>query len=225
MSWLVVVAVPAEADAVLSRLGPAGAVRLGPLPGRRAGEVTVVAGGIGAAAAASATAAAMALAAYDWVVSMGVAGGFAGRARMGDVVVADAIVPADLGAEQADGSFRSLAELGLDRVGPALPVPEHREPVARLRAAGLPCTVGPVLTVGTVTGTADRAEALAGRYAPVAEAMEGYGVQLGARGHPARFAEVRTVSNLVGPRDQAGWDLAGALDRLGAVAAALLGTP
>jgi futalosine hydrolase len=77
---------------------------LGPYVGRRRGPVTVLAAGVGGPAAAAGTATALAVAAaagvpFGLVVSMGTVGGFRGCAEIGDLVVADRILAADLGAE------------------------------------------------------------------------------------------------------------------------------
>src|ERR1700712_2640393 len=63
-----------------------------------AGTVDLLVGGVGVAAAAAETSAALAGGAYDLVVSAGIAGGFAPVA-LGAIVVATAVVHADLGAE------------------------------------------------------------------------------------------------------------------------------
>ena len=78
-----------------------------------------------------------------------------------------------------------------------------------------------------MTGTADAAAALSIRHPDaVAEAMEGFGVASAARLAEVAFAELRTISNLIGPRDRATWRLAEALAALetaaGALPAALL---
>jgi futalosine hydrolase len=72
-----------------------------------------------------------------------------------------------------------------------------------------------VLTVSTVTGTAERAAELAARYpGAAAEAMEGFGVAEAARLHGVPVLEVRAVSNAVGPRDRAAWRVPQALTAL-----------
>src|SRR5690349_6302949 len=103
MRLLVVTAVEAERAAAVRGLGGAD------------GSVTVLAGGVGPAAAAATTANALVRGSYDLVLSAGIGGGFAGRAAVGSLVVADQIVAADLGAESGDG-FLPLDELGF---GPA----------------------------------------------------------------------------------------------------------
>lgn len=205
---LIVTAVPAERDAVQRGL-------------REDNRFEVLAGGVGPAAAAAGTAMALAKTRYDLVVCAGIGGGFAGRAEVGSLVVADEIIAADLGAETPDG-FLSLEELGFG----CSRIQADREQAVRvaeaLQAAGLPVTVGPVLTVSTVTGTAETAAELAARVpGAVAEAMEGYGVAAAARMQDVPVLEIRSVSNPVGPRDRDAWRIKEALDRLAEACAVL----
>ncbi|MDT5033626.1 MAG: futalosine hydrolase, partial [Actinoplanes sp.] len=74
---------------------------------------------------------------------------------------------------------------------------------------------GDILTLATVTGTAATAAALAARYpGALAEAMEGYGVASAAALAGVAYAEIRTISNPIGPRDRAAWRLSEALAAL-----------
>ncbi|MER7581973.1 futalosine hydrolase [Kitasatospora sp. NPDC097691] len=225
---LVVVAVAAEAEAVLRGL-PGGAGAL-PLPGgtlhRSAGApVDVLAAGVGPAAAAAAASAALAAHPYALAVSAGIAGGFAPHAPVGATVVADAIVAADLGAETAEG-FADVTELGFGTVRhtpPPAAVALVAEALAgRDGATGPGAVVGPVLTVSTVTGSAERAAALAARHpGAAAEAMEGFGVAEAAARYGVPALELRTVSNPVGPRDRTAWRIGEALAALERAFAAL----
>ncbi|SBW17335.1 futalosine hydrolase [Protofrankia symbiont of Coriaria ruscifolia] len=218
------------------------AVRIGPYLGRRSGAVTVLAAGAAGPAAAAGTATALATAhaagdPFDLIVSFGVAGGFAGRANVGDLVVADALIAADLGAESgvdtspgepaqspapsASSDFLTLEQLGL---GASMLTPREdavQALVDVLSGTGRAVRTGPVLTVSTVTGTDRRAGALALRFGPAAEAMEGYAVATAAAAYGTPFAEIRAISNAVGRRDRSSWDLPGALAGLSAAAAAL----
>jgi futalosine hydrolase len=209
---LVATAVAAERSAVLAGL-PA-----------RPPQLTVATVGVGPAAAAAGTARLLALAEaagqpYRTVISAGVAGGFTGRAPVGAVVLATRSVQADLGADSPDG-WQSLDQLGLG----STVVPADPGVLARLRACLPEAVVGEVVTVAAVTGTATRAAALASAHpAAVAEAMEGYGVGCAAVGAGVAFAELRTVSNPVGPRDRSAWQIGEALAALTAAAAALPG--
>lgn len=192
-------------------------------------DADVLAAGVGPAAAAAATGAALAAAIadglpYDLVISAGIGGGFhtarphveAGAeaateqsAAPPPVVVADAIVTADLGAETPDG-FAAVTDLGFGTV-------EHLPPAALVRAAAEATggVRGTVLTVSTVTGTAERAAELIARHPrAAAEAMEGFGVAEAAAAYRVPVLEIRTVSNPVGPRDRAAWRIEEALDAL-----------
>lgn len=210
---LVATAVAAERDAIR-----------GGLPGDPPG-LTVAAVGVGPAAAAAGTARLLALAEargrpYRMVISAGIAGGFAGRVELGAVVLARRSIQADLGAEspEAPGGWQSLDELGLGSVI----VPAEPAVLAALSAQLPAAVVGDVLTVATVTGTAARAETLAQAHpGAAAEAMEGYGVACAAAAAGAGFAELRAISNLVGPRDRGAWRIREALAALTSAAAAL----
>jgi futalosine hydrolase len=226
MRLLVVTAVAAEQDAVAAGLGaasgatdPGGPGTAELVPGgtlRRLPSGDVLAAGVGPAAAAVGASAALALARatvpyspYDVVISAGIGGGFQPVAPVGSVVVADMIVAADLGAE-TPGGFVSVTGLGFGRVEH----PTHRKlSLAATRA--LDAVHAPVLTVSTVTGSAERAAALAARHpGAAAEAMEGFGVAEAAAAHGVPVLEIRTISNPVGPRDRAGWQIGRALAAL-----------
>ncbi|MFH8990707.1 futalosine hydrolase [Streptomyces sp. NPDC017940] len=206
---LIATAVPAERDAVASGLHGADGSPAGPV-------VELLVAGVGPAAAAAATARALTLAEaqgtpYDLVVSAGIGGGFPPHAPVGSLVVADAVTAADLGAETPDG-FVPVTGLGFGRV-------THEPPPALVAALATAtgATTGTVLTVSTVTGTAERAAELRVRHPrALAEAMEGFGVAEAAAPHGLPVIELRAISNPVGPRDRAAW-------RIGAALAALTG--
>lgn len=187
--------------------------------------VDVVAAGVGPAAAAvgAATALAVAPSPYDLVVSAGIGGGFPPHAPLGALVVADAIVAADLGADTPDG-YLAVERLGFGR-SVHVPPPALVGALAdAVRSGARPptCLVAPVLTVSTVTGTAARAAELAARHPGAgAEAMEGFGVAEAAAAHGVPALELRAVSNAVGPRDRAAWRIGEALDALCSAFAAL----
>ena len=207
---LVVTAVDAERAAVLAGTGGAA-------------DVDVLTVGVGPAAAAAATARALAGGSYRAVLSAGIAGGFG--QPVGTTVLAERTVAADLGVEDpaAAGGWRSVGELGLGPSELACDPGLTARLATLLEASGRPPAVGTVLTVSTATGTAERAGALLARWSPVAEGMEGYAVVLAARGAGLPALELRTVSNPVGPRDVAGWDLPAALSSLTGAATCLPG--
>ncbi|GHJ27461.1 hypothetical protein TPA0910_18940 [Streptomyces hygroscopicus subsp. sporocinereus] len=132
-----------------------------------------------------------------------------GTVPLGSIVVADAIVAADLGAETPDG-FTAVTDLGFGTV-------EHLPPAPLVAAVAEATNAvrGTVLTVSTVTGSAERAAELLRRHPrAAAEAMEGFGVAEAAAAQSVPVLEVRAVSNTVGPRDRAAWRIGEALEAL-----------
>lgn len=177
--------------------------------------------GVGPVAAAVSTSAALAGASYRLVVSAGIAGGFAGRAAIGSVVVASEIIAADLGVETPDG-FSPLDALGFGTSRIGVDGALAARLTAAFAAAGLAAHCGPVLTVSTATGTATTAAALAGRVdGAAAEGMEGYGVAAAAQAFGLPALEIRAVSNAVGPRDRSAWRIGEALTALEAASSIL----
>lgn len=202
-------AVPVERDAVLRGLNSDS-------------RFDVLLAGVGPIAAAANTARVLAAARYDLVVSAGIGGGFPGRAEVGSVVVANEIIAADLGVETPEG-FSTLDELGFGSARVQADAGLAERLSEALLAAKLPVVTGPVLTVSTVTGTAERAAKMAGRVpGAAAEAMEGYGVAFAARDHGAPVLELRSISNMVGPRDRDAWRIKEALEVLAAASSVLL---
>jgi len=219
---LVVASVPAECEAIEAGLAaarppdaarPPGAGSAD--PGPKAYDVVTLDAGVGVANAAAATAAALAEHAFAAVVNVGIAGGLG--VPVGGLVVGSASVAADLGADSPEG-FLSLEELGLG----SSTVDCDPDLCGRLTALLPDAVRGPILTVSTVTGTAERADWLRRRHpTAVAEAMEGFGVATAAARAGVPFAEIRAVSNAVGPRDRAAWRIGDALTALQRVGAAL----
>lgn len=198
---LIVTAVPAERDALAAGL-------------QGHAQVDVIAAGVGPAAAAAGTMKALMEAKYALVISAGIGGGFADRAEVGSVVLADRMIAADWGVETQEG-FSSLDELGFGTTR----FPTNHELTASWKAAlqraGISVTVGPVLTVSTATGTAQTTALLAERVpGAAAEAMEGCGVATAAQYCGVPIMELRAISNQVGPRDRESWRIPDALKRL-----------
>lgn len=226
---VVITAVDVERDAVADGIGDPHEIHVGPyLRSKRCetdgDDVLVVAGGVGPAAAAAAAAYVVGIQRVTTLVSMGIAGAFTGSALpMGGVAVATTIVAADLGAMSPE-RFLDLGAMGLDGGAAVTCATGHvAATVQRVTAAGLPLATGPVLTLSTMTGTSERAAQLMGEHGAVAEAMEGAGVAHVAALHGLPVLEVRTISNHVGTRDRASWDILAALTSLTTTARAVFG--
>ena len=203
MGLLIVTAVPAEAEAVRRGLEPESPIVVAPV-------------GVGMAAAAAGTARLLTQAdgGHTGVINFGIGGGFA--QPPGATVLARRSIAAELGAESPDG-FISLDDLGF---GGSATINSDETLLAMLRAALPDAAVGDILTVNTVTGTSESTARMIARYPhAVGEGMEGYGVACAAQLAGVPFAELRTVSNIVGPRDRGAWQIADALAALTSAAA------
>ncbi len=127
--------------------------------------------------AASSTAAALTAAAldgtpYDLVVSTGIGGGFQPEAPVGIPRRRRRDHRGGPGAEQTADGFLPVTELGFGTVS-------HRPPPSLVRevVSATGGRAGTVLTVSTMTGSAERAAELRARHPrALAEAMEGFGV-------------------------------------------------
>ena len=186
------------------------------------------------------------------VVSAGIGGAFVhpGGVAVGEAAVASEMRYGDLGAwtgEAGNGGDGTEADfLALDALGlsvfpdapnpdvPALDVPALDVPApnpGRFPAwegsapfasrLGLAC--GPFITVSGVTGGTGQARALLRRVpGALVEGMEGAGVAQAAALYGVPCTEIRGVSNLVGPRDRASWQIGPALEALSSTLASLL---
>ncbi|MED1950373.1 futalosine hydrolase [Brevibacillus centrosporus] len=206
---LVVTSVEPEREAILRGLG-------------NDGRFTVRIGGVGPIAAAARTARILAIEEpFDLVICAGISGGFIGQAEVGSLVVGSEIVCADLGAETAEG-FCSLDELGFGSAHVPVDQQLAASVTEALQAAKLPVKMAPILTLSTVTGTAQTAAELARRMPDAAaEAMEGYGVAVAAQDAGIPVLEIRAVSNAIGPRDKSAWRMKEAFAALEAASSVL----
>ncbi len=217
--WLIVTAVEAERAAVESGFAAAGWPASTPRAERPIPSIVVIAGGVGVAAAAASTARLLASATrpFDAVLCAGIGGAVAGRAEIATTVVAARSIAADLGVRSPHG-FHPIDKLGFGTSAMDCDVALRRELCAALPHA----VVGDVLTVTTGTGTADVTADLIARYpAAVAEAMEGFGAATAAAQAAVPFAEIRTISNFIGPRDLTTWRIDAALRALTEAARAI----
>jgi len=222
-------AVPEEARATVRRLGPTRKVAIGPYPNcvtssTGAMSFTAIAAGFGEAAAATATATALSVdPSIDLVINTGIAGGFAPRIGVGQVVIADHILAADLGAEDpgSPGARVRLSAMGYE--GGEI---ECDATLVRRAAAITHARVGMILTVSTITASQARLNDFIQRHPQaLAEAMEGHGVAVAAKAHGKAFLELRAISNPVGVRDIGSWSMDEALVALSDAVYALLNSP
>jgi futalosine hydrolase len=199
---LIMTSVDAERDAILRGIGTDP-------------RIDIKLAGVGPISAAIQTTKSLAAGEYDLVINMGIAGGFADKAEVGSLVIANEIVSGDLGAESPEG-FITLDELGF---GASTRFKTEGDLVEILleaiKGAGVSVRIGNILTLSTVTGTAKTTSELQLREPGAsAEAMEGYGVAMAAKEFGVPVLEIRSISNPIGPRDRSAWRIKDALDTL-----------
>jgi futalosine hydrolase len=139
------------------------------------------------------------------VWNVGVAGAFEESWPLASVVSVTQDTFADLGAETADGGFSDLLQLGF-------PVLRHEEQqwgntfAATWPTQGLPTANG--LTLNTITGTtATRQQLLARWPSAQVETLEGAAFFHACAAFGLRAAQIRGLSNYVGPRNREAWQL------------------
>jgi len=216
---LVAAATPGELARVRSDLERPRETAAGnrPLTMGRIGSLRVAAltTGVGKVNTALALGAALATWRAALLLSVGVGGAFPGSGlAVGDLAVAREEWYGDEGVEDATG-FQGMEAVGIPLLeGPEGPrfndLPADPDVAAALLEAAqgvAGASLGPFVTVSTVTGTRARAETLRNRFGAVCETMEGAAAAHAAASRGIRFGEVRGISNLVGPRDRESWRL------------------
>ncbi len=170
--------------------------------------------GVGMVATAARCAEAMTRERYDLALNLGVCGSFDRALAPAAVVhvVTDRI--AELGAEDGD-AFLTVQQLGL--------LGENEFPFTGGRLVNASPPLNPALqrlpgvdgiTVNTVHGNARSIAAIASRFVPQVESMEGAAFMYCCLIHRLAFAQVRAVSNVVEARNREAWKMADAIDGL-----------
>lgn len=142
----------------------------------------------------------------DLVLNVGIAGAFEGAGLLiGDVVQVVTECFGDLGVEEAEGQFMALHELGLNELGMlSNPLPE---------LPGLPACHG--LTVNKVHGSQPSIERIRAKYPEAqVESMEGAAFFYACLAADCSFYAIRSISNMVEPRNRDAWNLPLAIDHL-----------
>lgn len=152
----------------------------------------------------------------DWhlVINAGVAGSLTTKYPPGSVAQVQSERFADLGVEEADGSFTSVHQLELIEPG-QFPFDEAGR-LINPKVEGfdfLPKAAG--ISVNRVHGTTASITQLKARYPDAeVESMEGAAFFYACLMEKTSFLEIRAISNWVAPRDRAAWEMEKALDGL-----------
>ncbi|WP_179295483.1 futalosine hydrolase [Bacillus sp. FJAT-45350] len=184
-------------------------------------NLTVVVSGVGIAASAATTAMEISINNYDLVLNLGIGGAFPGKAEIASIVVSSDVIAADLGAETDEG-FVPIEKLGFGASTVHVDKSLVDKVVTTINKMDIPVYTGPILSVSTVTGTMEQAHLLEERVpGAIVEAMEGYGVAIAAQKMNVPMLEIRSISNMVGPRDRDAWRIKEALQSLTVISSKL----
>ena len=170
-------------------------------------EIDVLITGVGMVATAAWTSRALIQSPYDLALNLGLCGTFDSFIDLGTVVhvVSDRL--AELGAEDGD-HFLTLADLELSGESEFV----NLDPPSNPELDSLPAVSG--ITVNTVHGSERTIAAIAARFDPQVESMEGAAFMSACQIHKVPFAQVRAVSNLVEPRNRDAWKISEAIHNL-----------
>ena len=170
-------------------------------------EIDVLITGVGMVATAAWTSRALIQSPYDLALNLGVCGSFDTFIDLGTVVHVTSDRLAELGAEDGD-RFLTLADLELSGESEFV----NLDPPSNPEIDSLPAVTA--ITVNTVHGSERSIAAMAERFNPQVESMEGAAFMSACLIHKLPFAQVRAVSNLVERRNRASWKIGEAIRNL-----------
>ena len=186
-------------------------------------EVSVLIAGVGLPLMAYGMGRALAGKEVHLAINAGIAGAFARRLRIGDVVQVVSERFGDLGVQEADGRFTDVHELGLIGAGEGPFAGGKLLNDAAGQFGFLPAVHG--ISVNKVHGYPPDIAAIRDKYPDAeVESMEGAAFFYACLLEGIPFLEIRAVSNYVEARDRENWDIPLAIGQLNEVLSELLGS-
>ena len=175
-------------------------------------EVYPLVTGIGAMKTAFAIARFNESSTLDLAINAGIAGAYDRNLKLGSVVHVVSDRFADLGVEEADGSFTDVYDLELEA--------KNKYPYTdgALLNDGLKYSFDikkvKSLTVNKVHGTQGSIDRIKAKYQADIETMEGAGFHYACKNMDIQHTQLRGLSNYVEPRNRNGWQIELAIDQL-----------
>jgi futalosine hydrolase len=213
---LIVAATTFEIQPFIDFLKKQIAIKKNPLFGANGYEIDVLITGVGMVNTAYLLGKRLTEKTYDGVINAGVAGSFTDKILRGGVVEVVSETYGDLGVEEASGAFTTVHELGL--IG-ASELPFQKGKLVNktpLNIKNLPQANG--LTVQKVHGTAKSITQCKKNFPDVhIETMEGAAVFQVCLTEGIPFAQLRSISNFVEPRNRDNWAMKEAIENLNSV--------
>lgn len=156
------------------------------------------------------------------IVNIGIAGSYRDSYPPGTVLLPAEDRFADLGVADGD-RFIPLHLAGIEGIDDEF-TPSGRYYPGKDIMAIMPDDMPRIkaVTVSTATGSANKRDELVSVFDPDVETMEGAAVYYVCNKEGIPCAGIRSVSNMVGPRDKTKWDIPLALEELGKAAVRIL---
>ena len=182
-------------------------------------DIHILVTGVGPIHTAFALATVLAQHPFDLVVNLGIAGAFNRSFELGQVfqVVNDRF--ADVGIEEANGSFTDLFEMQLIDWNEA-PYINGKLYAPSTENKFLPQATA--ITVSKVHGTQESIDKISKKYPADLESMEGGAVFYACLQYKIDCLQIRSISNYVEPRNKDNWNISLAIDNLNQVAVDLI---
>jgi futalosine hydrolase len=151
---------------------------------------------------------------YDLVLNIGIAGSFSGRYGTGDVVAVHSETFGDFGVAVKDGFLTCFEEKIVDAdtypFSSGTLISENAAEIAR--SLSIPLVRG--LTNNTVSGEEKLIKRMRDKFSPDIETMEGAAFYYVCLMENVPFAGIRSISNMVEPRDRSRWNIPLAIKNL-----------
>lgn len=171
-------------------------------------NISVLVTGVGMVATAYHLAKTLSNKKYDLLINVGIAGSFAKDIQLGEVVLVEVDIIADLGAQDKD-DFLSAEELNLVRRGD---VKFKSNPASLNQLSHL--RVVKAITVNTVHGNKASIGKIVNRLRPDIETMEGAAFHYACEKSGVEGLQIRSISNYVEERNKDAWDIPLAIKNL-----------
>lgn len=149
----------------------------------------------------------------DLIIQVGIAGSFDTNLTLGSVVVVKDETIGDLGVEE-EGKWKDLFDLKLEKSS-YHPFDKRKLPnqwLSKYNLLGLTEVSG--ITVNEISTNKERIAKLIQKYNPSTESMEGAALHYVARETNIPFLQIRAISNYIGERNKANWQMKLAIDNL-----------
>ncbi|MBX2873218.1 MAG: futalosine hydrolase [Saprospiraceae bacterium] len=157
--------------------------------------------------------------AFDLLINAGIAGALNRELEIGQVIQVESDQFADLGVEEADGSFTSMHALDL------LPTNQYPFSGGKLLNPQADSTFLPTvsaISVNKVHGYSPSIERLKAQYDADIESMEGAAFFYVGLMEQVKFLQIRSISNYVEARNRENWNIPLALKNLNEVLIGML---